>query len=101
MYVIYVISPGCVIEEGIDVTPGKDIKKIGNVESFDQCAMKAAEIKNAKFWTYQPSTKNCWAKASNSKKEPLEGVVSGNVKCSDFETEISLCGVAGEKLYNG
>ena len=95
----HVISAGCVIEDKIDVTPGKHIKMIGNVESFDQCAMKAAEIKNAKFWTYQPSTKNCWAKASNSKKVPLEGVVSGNVKCSDFETEISLCGVAGETLY--
>ena len=69
------------IEEGIDVTPGKHIKRIGNVDSFDDCAKKAAEIKEAKFWTYQPSTKNCWPKASNSKKVPLEGVVSGNVEC--------------------
>ena len=81
----HVISAGCVIEDKIDVTPGKHIKMIGNVESFDQCAMKAAEIKNAKFWTYQPSTKNCWPKASDSKKVPLEGVVSGNVECGTAE----------------
>ena len=75
------------IEEGIDVTPGKHIKRIGNVDSFDDCAKKAAEIKEAKFWTYQPSTKNCWPKASNSKKVPLEGVVSGNVECGTAAAE--------------
>ena len=76
------VDCACNVEEKTDYL-GNDIKKgkFKNVESQEDCAKKAAENKDAKFWTYQPSKKICWIKTSKAGKKPQESTVSGNVEC--------------------
>merc|ERR1712179_712901 len=60
---------GCVVEEKTDYQ-GNDIKQgpkfFKVVEDQEACAKLAVANKKAKFWTYQPSSKKCWIKTSNS-----------------------------------
>ena len=77
-----VISTGCLIEEKIDYR-GNDLRRFSNVPSKEECAKKAAAVKDAKFWTYNPKSKTCFSKKSNKGKKAHPDGVSGNVECAN------------------
>ena len=75
------LSTGCIIENNI-VWRGKNLART-EVENQMACAKLSFSTEGALFWSYQPSTKLCWAKQSNfdAGKITVEGVVSGNNEC--------------------
>ena len=73
------LSTGCVIEKNIDYR-GYNLART-EVENQMACAKLSFSNDGALFWTYQPSTKLCWAKRSKTQKIAMEGVVSGNNEC--------------------
>ena len=48
---------------------------------MEECIEKAAEVEEAKFWTYLPRSKECWIKTSKKGIVPHNTAVSGNVEC--------------------
>ena len=77
-----VISTGCLIEEKIDYR-GNDLRRFTNVPSKEECAKKAAAVKDAKFWTYSPKHKKCFSKTSMKGRRANPDSVSGNVECAN------------------
>jgi len=76
------VSQGCLIEERISYY-GYDLEQFKNVPSKEECAEKAAAVKDAKFWTYKPKSKTCYSKTSMEGKKANPDGVSGNVECAN------------------
>ena len=70
------------IEEEIDYH-GNDLEQFKNVPSKEECAEKAAAVKDAKFWTYKPKSKTCYSKTSMKGRRANPDSVSGNVECAN------------------
>merc|ERR1712025_1503799 len=77
---------GCLIEEKISYY-GNDLEQFKNVPSKEECAEKAAAVKDAKFWTYKPKSKTCYSKTSMGGKKANPDGVSGNVECANGQKE--------------
>ena len=77
-----IISTGCLIEEKIAYN-GHDLRRFTNVPSKEECAKKAAAVKDAKFWTYSPPSKMCFSKTSMKGRRAHPHGVSGNVECAN------------------
>jgi len=77
---------GCLIEEKISYH-GNDLEQFKNVPSKEECAEKAAAVKDAKFWTYKPKSKTCYSKTSMEGKKANPDGVSGNVECANGQKE--------------
>ena len=79
----HVISADCVIEEFKNYH-GHNLERMDRIESMEECIEKAAKVEKAKFWTYEPRTKKCWAKTSKSGRRTHRTAMSGNVECQQI-----------------
>ena len=80
---------GCRVEENVNFL-GNDITLdngivFKKVETWFDCINFAAQTPGGRFWTWNENTnRNCHVKSSDSGRESVNGVKSGNVNCSPF-----------------
>ena len=74
---------GCITEEDTDYGGNDIADKV--VESQRACIDFSKTIEEAPFWTWNPGTKRCYVKSSDSGRTSAVGAVSGNRECGTGE----------------
>ena len=72
--------PGCTVEYNIDYY-GNEIRNYSGVGTSKACADLCASTDGGLFWTWNPASRKCFVKSSDSGRHQYSGAVSGNKQC--------------------
>lgn len=74
-------SKACIIENGVYIAAGNDVKVMKVGRGHNECASNCASTKGCVAWTFKISTSYCWLKSDESSKGKAEDWMTGTKSC--------------------